>query len=311
MTAILDAVLPIFALILAGYLCGKGGLLGVGATPILNRFVVWLALPATLFLSLATSRWAQIANGHFILAFGGGMLCIFLVSLWRDLHRGMPLADAALVALSAGYPNTGFMGIPLSLLVLGPRAVPPAIVAAVLTVCALFALAIVLVEAGLQRRRSLLATIGGVSLTLIRNPIVASAILGLAYQRTGWSLSPGVHTFLAMLGDASAPCALVTIGLFLSESKGGGGVPLLARTLMLKLVAQPALTAVLAFWVFPMPAPLPEAAVLLAALPTGTGPFILAELYEREAAVASRVILLSTLLAVVTVTWLGLRLSAH
>jgi malonate transporter len=180
-----------------------------------------------------------------------------------------------------------------------------------LTVCALFALAIILVEVGLQRGHSLPRTIGRVSLTVLRNPIVASAILGIAFQRTGWHLPVAAHTFLSMLGDASAPCALVTIGLFLSENKGGGSLPLLGRSLLLKLVAQPAVTAVFAFWIFPMPAPLGAAAVLLSALPTGTGPFILAELYEREAAVASRVILVSTLLAVVSITWLALKLGAR
>ena len=43
MKPVVDSVLPLFALILAGYLCGWFGLLGAGATDSLNRFVVWLA----------------------------------------------------------------------------------------------------------------------------------------------------------------------------------------------------------------------------------------------------------------------------
>ena len=55
-----------------------------------------------------------------------------------------------------------------------------------------------------------------------------------------------------------------------------------------------------------MPRPWFEAAILLAALPTGTGPFMLAKLYEREAATTSRTILVSTVLSVVTVSALVL-----
>jgi malonate transporter len=42
--------------------------------------------------------------------------------------------------------------------------------------------------------------------------------------------------------------------------------------------------------------------VLLAALPTGTGPFMLAEFYQREANMTSRVILASTVVSVVTLS---------
>ena len=42
--------------------------------------------------------------------------------------------------------------------------------------------------------------------------------------------------------------------------------------------------------------------VLLAALPTGTGPFMLAELYGRGGVVTSRVVLLTTVLSVVTLS---------
>jgi predicted permease len=51
--------------------------------------------------------------------------------------------------------------------------------------------------------------------------------------------------------------------------------------------------------------------LLLSALPIGTGPFMLAKLYDREAAATSRAILLSTLLSLVTISllvgWFGAR----
>ena len=53
MSVVLSSVLPIFALILAGYVCGRRGTLGPGATDSINRFVVYLALPALLFLGAA------------------------------------------------------------------------------------------------------------------------------------------------------------------------------------------------------------------------------------------------------------------
>ena len=53
---------------------------------------------------------------------------------------------------------------------------------------------------------------------------------------------------------------------------------------------------------FRLPAIQVHTAVLLAALPTGTGPFMLAEFYRREATITSNAILVSTVLSVLTVS---------
>ena len=87
------------------------------------------------------------------------------------------------------------------------------------------------------------------------------------------------------------------------------GTGLIARLVALKLLVQPAITGIFAFWVFEMPALWAHTALVLSALPIGTGPFMLAKLYNREAAVTSRAILVSTVLSLISVSaiiaWLG------
>jgi predicted permease len=96
----------------------------------------------------------------------------------------------------------------------------------------------------------------------------------------------------------------VSLGLFLAEKRptetGAGGISLLLTGV--KLLVQPALAWWLAARVFGLAPMLVEMAVVLAALPTGTGPFMLAEFYEREAHITSRTILLSTVGSVVTLS---------
>ena len=151
MSAVLNAALPIFALILAGFACARRGNLGPHATDSLNSFVVWLALPALLFQAMAQITRAEIDHPAFLAAYGGGMMGTFACSFALDRRRGLRLADRAIEGLDAAYANTGFMGIPLCLAALGPASLPPAIIATLLTACVLFAAAIVLIEADLQR----------------------------------------------------------------------------------------------------------------------------------------------------------------
>ncbi len=296
-------VLPVFALIFAGWFARRIDVLREHAAAELNRFVVYLALPAMLAETILHASWAEIWQPGFVAAFGGSAVLLFALTMVIQLRRGAHLADAAIDGLNAGYANTGFIGFPLALVALGPAALAPAVVATIITACLLFAVAIALIELGLQAeasRGAILAKAGG---RLIRNPILVAPLLAGIFAATGLTMPAPADGFLKLLAAAASPCALVALGAFLARSgKGAGAVREPAMLVGAKLFGQPLLAWGLATHVFRLPAPLTHTAVLLAALPTGTGPFMLAELYGRRAEVTSRVILASTIAAVITVS---------
>ena len=302
-------VLPVFALIFAGWAARRIGVLGPAATTELNRFVVYLALPALLFDVLAHTKGADLWQPGFIAAFGLSSLLVFVLILglhWRRRHRtqGFQLADAAIDGLNGAYGNTGYVGFPLATAALGPAALLPTTIATIITVCVIFALAITLIETGLQARHGGLKVAGKVARSLALNPLVVAPILGALVPAFGLSIPVPLETILKMLGGAASPCALVALGLFLAQSRALSiasliaGLPLIG----LKLIAQPALAWLLAVLVFRLDDFGTHVAVLIAALPTGTGPFMLAEFYRREAETTSNVILISTILAILTVS---------
>jgi len=303
MLSALTVVFPVFALIFVGWLVRRWGILGAQATTEMNRFVVYLALPALLFDIVAHARWVDIWKPGFIAAFGVSCFVVFGITLlvrWRGSHH---LADAAIDGLNAGYANTGFMGIPLVLLVLGQEAMPSALIVTIFTACILFGVAIVAIEIGLQTEGKAHQVIWKVVVSLSRNPLIIAPILGALIPLSGLTIPMPGETFLKLLGGTAAPCALVTLGLFLAEKRESAADPKTTTFLVvLKLIVQPLIAWVLAVFVFQLPPLLAHSAVLFAALPTGTGPFMLAELYRREAAVTSTTILVSTVLSVVTIT---------
>jgi hypothetical protein len=304
MLSTLMVVLPIFALILAGWLVRRVGLLSAHATTELNRFVVYLALPALLFDVMAHTHWDEIWQPGFIAVFGLSSLAVFGLTVWVRLRRPLHLADAAIDGLNAGYANTGFMGFPLALVALGREALAPTTIAAIMTVCVVFAAAIILIEIGLQtqaRRVDLARKVAG---SLVRNPLLVAPFLGALVPAAGLTLPLPAETFLKLLGGAASPCALVGLGLFLAQKREAPERDRVATALLvgLKLVVHPVLAWLLARFVFDLPPLLLHTAVLMAALPTGTGPFMLAEFYRREAEVTARVVLVSTILSVLTVS---------
>lgn len=317
MQSTLPIIAPIFALILAGYVCRKRGLLGETAATELNKFVVFLALPALLFDVLARTELSTLNQPRFLLAYGLSSAVVFGGVLLLRLLQSRQLVDASIDGLGASYANTGFMGLPLCALTLGRESLAPAIIATILTVCVVFAVGIFFVELGLQKERHPGRILWAIAKKLLSNPLILAPLAGVAFSFCGFTIPAPAGQFLKLLGGAATPCALVSIGLFLAAAQPAEqpaelpvdqkapatATPRIALLLVaLKLIAQPALTWLLVVCWLPLPPVWAHTAILMSALPTGTGPYMLAEYYQREAATTSRVILFSTAASLVTVS---------
>jgi predicted permease len=240
----------------------------------------------------------------FVATFSIACVSVFVLILATRLLGGRHLADASVDAIAASYPNTGYIGFPLGMIAFGQASLTPTTIATILVACVLFAFAIVLIEIGLQTERTPHKLGLKVLRSLARNPLIVAPLAGVLFASLHVALPASAETFLKLLAGAASPCALVSLGLFLAEKRpteaGAGGISLLLTGV--KLLVQPALAWWLAARVFGLSPMLVEMAVVLAALPTGTGPFMLAEFYEREAHITSRTILLSTVGSVVTLS---------
>ncbi|MCL7996872.1 AEC family transporter [Brucella sp. 21LCYQ03] len=304
MLSTLIVVLPVFALIFSGWLAFKLKILGPHAIAELNRFVVYLALPALLFDIMANTHGSDLWQPGFISVFLLSSAIAFVLPFLVRLRGKLSLADNALDGLNAAYPNTGYMGIPLSMIAFGSGVLAATTISIIITVCVTFAFAIVLIEIGLQTEKKPLRLIWKVARSLMRNPLLVAPFLGALMPVTGLTIPAPAETFLKMLGGAASPCALVALGLFLAQTRKieRDSVNAIAFLVSVKLIVMPLATWVLAVYVFNLPTHLAQSATLLAALPAGTGPFMLAEHYRREAAITSNVILYSTVLSVLTLS---------
>lgn len=301
----LSIVLPIFALVLVGWVAGKYGAIGPAGIREVNRLVVYLALPALLFDIMANAEWDEIWRPDFVLAYGGGCIIIYLAIVYVRRLQGLHLADASIDGLNASYANSGYVGFPLIFAVLGATGLPLTLVAAIMTVCVLFAVAIIVIEVSLQQEADLLIIMKKTGISLAKNPLLIAPVLGALFMATGLNMPGPIDRFLELLGNAAAPCALVALGLFLAgtDIKNGIEKPVtLSMLVFYKLAVQPAVTWVIAVPILGMDPMASFVVVILSALPTGTGPFMLAVTYERDARMTGQAILISTCLSVVSIS---------
>jgi predicted permease len=305
MSATLSVVLPIFGLVLAGYLCRRTNIFSAAATSELNRFVVWLGLPALLFDVTSGASWGEFAGaGYAALAFTLACSVVFIVTFLARF-RGRGLGEVSMDALNASYPNSGYMGFPLGLLVFGQESLPLVTLSAIITVCFLFGVTLILLEIAVREETRAWSMIRAVTLSIGKNPLFIAPVLGALFAVSGIGMPKGLETFIDLLGGAASPCALVALGTFMADDRDAddrtstGDIALLTA---LKLVLTPLVAYVLTYHVFALPKPMADLTILLCALPTGTGPFMLAEYYKRGAAITANTMLYSTVASVVTLS---------
>ena len=302
MLAIANIVLPIFALIIAGYFLRRKNILSVNACTELNRYVVWLALPALMIDVMINSSWSELYQPEFFYAFELGVFIIFFGVLAFHWLKTKNLVNATVDATSASYANTGFIGLPLCALTFGADKLGPAMIAAILTVSANFAVSIIFIEASSQSGKSLWITLRNVAVSLCKNPLIVAPVIAGILCASGVQLPYGAAQSIKLLGASASPCALVATGLFLAQRQESTSPVIAIELVVFKLVIQPLIVWYLAFQVFTMPPLWAKSAVILSALPTGTGPCMLAELYGKGGGIASRTIFLSTVLGIVTLS---------
>ena len=219
MLAILAVTFPFFALVLCGYAATRRGLLPLLAIPGLNSFVLFFALPCMLYRFGARTPIAQLLNPSLVAVY---LLCaLMMVGLTVVLTRRGRIGwnDAAFGALVAAFPNTGFMGVPLLVALLGAQAAGPAIVTIAIDMVITSSLCIALSRldgAGTHgaARAARLALRG-----VVANPLPWSIALGALASSLAFTLPLPLNTTVNLLADAASPTALFTIGAVLARAQ--------------------------------------------------------------------------------------------
>ncbi len=307
MLAILIITFPFFALVLCGYLAVRRQMLPQLAIPGLNSFVLYFALPCLLYRFGSTTPLAQLLDAA---VFGVYLLCALLtvgVTMLVTLRRA-GWNNAAFGALVAAFPNTGFMGVPLLVVLLGPRASGPVIVTMVIDLIITTSLCIALSRLDPASGQSSGAALRHALAGMLRNPMPWSILLGALASGLGLVLPKPLMQTVGLLADAASPVALFTIGAVLARShmNAGEATPLagFVPVALIKLIVHPLLVLGLGHAAIRVGVPLDPFAlhvlVLVACLPSASNVAMLSERFGADTGRIARIILVSTALSFLT-----------
>ncbi|MCC2633137.1 MAG: putative permease [Ramlibacter sp.] len=310
--SILAVTFPFFALVLAGYIAARRRMLPFEAIGGLNTFVLFFALPCMLYRFGASTPIAQLLDPTAAILWLACALLVVAATVKYSMNARIRWNDASFGALVAAFPNTGFMGVPLLVALLGAQAAGPAILTIMIDLVFTTSLCIALsrLDSADQHGASEAAkkALKGVAL----NPMPWAILLGGLSSAMDWKPVGPIMDTIGLLADAASPVALFTIGAVLARSQfvaaQGEHGPMPASDFvpvaLIKLFVHPLLVWGAGMGARAAGLPLDDftltVMVLVAALPSASNVSLLAERFGADTGRIARIILLTTAAAFVT-----------
>lgn len=304
MLEILAITAPIFTVIAVGFAAVRLAFFSKADIRVLAKFVIGFALPALLFKALAERAFADIMNLRYLAGYALGSLAVMLVGIgiaYFGQHKSLQVS--AIDGLGMSVSNSGFIGYPIVLQLLGP----PAAVALALTMMVenllMIPLALGLAETGAhsgsrgKSRAALLATSAG----LLKNPLILAIVAGFACAMLGLRPPMVVMRALDMFAFAAGAGALFVIGGMLVGLKPGNMAGDIIRIGAGKLLLHPLAVAAAFLLLPPVEPALRMAALTFACMPMLSIYPILAQKYGLEEGCAAA-LLAATLLSFASIS---------
>lgn len=306
MSAFFNIVLPVFALILIGWIAGRVKWLGEGAGQGISDFAFTLGIPALLCRTIATAKFGDLSPlAIWVSFFGAATVTWLIAAMLTRAPLGRPAIDAPSIGMSSTFGNTAMLGLPLCMTTFGPPAAAP--IAIILSIHApyLWLMGLLHSEAvGAREKSSPLTLLASIGRDLVRNPVIIGILLGVALRIVAQPLPQPIDRTLELLAQAGVPASLVALGLTLVKFEIKGQVPTLLTITTLKLLLMPLVAWLIADNVFHLSPVQIGVIVIMAAMPSGANAYLFATREGRAVNSASGAIALGTLLAAITTAFI-------
>lgn len=306
MFAIVNVVLPVFAIIGLGFLAVRFRLYPAEGVKGLVAFVNNFATPCLLFQAMLTSDFSSTFNFRVILPFYAGAIFSLVAGMViaRRVFGNRP-GESVSSGFSAMFTNTVLVGIPIITRAYGDAALPTMFSIIAFHASVLITLGMIVMELMRRDGAPLARALWSAAGRVVRNPLLWGIVLGLLGNHFEVKLVEPASAFFSMMAAAVVPVALFGLGGALNEYRLADNWSQALAMSALKLIVQPLIAWVLMVPILRVDPAIARYGVLLASMPAGINVYVFATYYNRGVSVATNVVLISTVASLVTVSaWL-------
>jgi malonate transporter len=292
--SILTSLLPVFLIIICGYLFKKSKFPGDDFWPGTEKMVYYFLYPALLFSSSAGASWEFFSVASMVWAILGAMFVMsgILLLLRPRLTRN----DASFTSVFQGSLRfTSYIGFAAAFSLFGNEGLYLAAVFITVMIPMVNILCVmVLVRYGGQKSGWY-----WIFATVIKNPLIIACLAGMAFNLLGLQLPAMLQNFTIILGRGSLPLGLLAVGASLQVSSIQKAGKEVIYACLLKLAIMPLLMW-LSCTLIGVDALSTAVAVLFAALPGSPLSYILAKQLGGDTRLMSSIIAVQTGISMVS-----------
>jgi malonate transporter len=311
LTAVVFTILPVFAVVLAGYAVARVGLISNEGVKGFTNVTFYLFMPALLFRAMRGVHLEALDLLPLFTYFGGALLCFLIVMVASRRWMGHSARHATVTALAVTFSNTVLLGIPLVKLAFGDPGLVILLTVVSMHSLILFATATLFLEFGAGSddgvAKSHWANVWEAVRNTLNHPVILPIIAGLLWGAFRLPLPDAVDAPLALLAAASGPCSLVLLGASLAQYGIAEFWRPAAVLSVLKNIAFPLFIWALGQYVFGLTGVALAVVTLTAALPIGANVYLFAQRYQVAQGEITAAVALSTGTSVITLTLVMLR----
>ncbi|OCG10516.1 hypothetical protein B5800_08790 [Gilliamella apicola] len=293
------STLPLFILILLGFLAVKLGRWQKTVTDSLTKFTFYIAFPIMLFQIMSHFSEQSEIDIKLLLVFFGGSFIVFATGcLIASKVFKLNGSQSTLFAMGGIYTNTVFVGIPIIKMLLGDQAIPIVAIIVIFNALILWTLATVSIEfvqMGKLSGRSFIKALKNVS----KNPIIIGIFTGIVVNYIGLPIPNFINQSTKMVSDMTAPLSLIVLGMGLAEYKIRDQFLITGSICILKLAILPIITYIVGK-LLGLPTLELQVVVLLSSVSIAINCYMMARQFEVLQGPIASSLLISTALSSVT-----------
>lgn len=301
----LNVTIPIFLVILLGYILRKIGLINENFVSTANKYVFKCALPVMLFQDIAFTDTLRSAKGSFVLFCALVTIAMFLL-VW--LCSYIFLKDKSLVgafAQAGARGSAAILGVAFVENISGSAGMAPLMIVSAVPFFNILSVIILTFSADLNKsageKKSHGAVIKKSLFNIVTNPIIIGILLGIPFALLNVKFPAIATRTMDYVARTATPVALIAIGGGFDKQEATRRVKPAIWASLIKLVILPAVFLPLAV-LFHFASSEMVAILIMLASPTTVSCYIMAVNMENDGPLTSNVILLTTIFSSVTLT---------
>lgn len=295
-----NVTIPIFLVILLGYILRQRGFLTGEFTRVANKYVFVVALPVMLFLDIAKSDIKKEMNIRFFL------FCLIVTIIMFCLVWGiakLTIKDKTMIgafAQAGARGSAAILGVAFVENICGEIGMTPLMIVAAVPFFNILSVIILVFNANNEKSKDY-GKINSACINIVKNPIIIGILIGLIASLIDLPIATIPDRTLNYISRTATPIALIAVGAGFDTKQAIARLKPAIGATFIKLIGLPMLFLPIAYKLG-FGASEMVAILIMLASPTTVSSYVMAKNMDNDDILTSNVIVLTTLLSSITLT---------